>query len=179
MFKRLSKARRHSADEVASVLPNHPVTLGEPPGSTKNSDLNHQNHHLLSPNGAAYLFNSRSKYSRKSCGDAYALLATANEEEEKNQDEETDYHVVTAVPAFIVEHESEKPRGWYNYFFNFYLGAVFFCVDYICHFVILLKFISGIMKVEGHFYYSEFVCFLQKICIEIFVLFCFCCFEMT
>lgn len=39
-----------------------------------------------------------------------ALLATSKQEQEQDA-AEADYQMVTAVPAFIVEHEPEKQRG--------------------------------------------------------------------
>ena len=111
MFKRLTKARRHSADEIGGVLPS-PLTLDEPPGAAaarKNAEAHQQS------GVGAYVFGPRSKFSRKSCGDAYALLGQDEDEPQspagKQQQSEADYRVVTAVPAFIVEHEPEKQRG--------------------------------------------------------------------
>lgn len=106
MFKRLSKSRRHSADDVALSL-SSPTTLDEPPGTSTPRD----NCQSISP--AALLRVSRTKYTRRSCGDAsamQALLATSKQEQEQDA-AEADYQMVTAVPAFIVEHEPEKQRG--------------------------------------------------------------------
>lgn len=106
MFKRLSKSRRHSADDVALSL-SSPTTLDEPPGTSTPRD----NCQSISP--AALLRVSRTKYTRRSCGDAsamQALLATSKQEQEQDV-AEADYQMVTAVPAFIVEHEPEKQRG--------------------------------------------------------------------
>ncbi|XP_043482525.1 uncharacterized protein LOC122511386 [Leptopilina heterotoma] len=109
MFKRLSKARRHSADEVGCPLPST-LTLDEPPGfltprKSSEGQLQGLNPALLRP--------SRSKYGRKSCGDAvspYTLL-TSDDNSGSNVNSDTDYQMVTAMPAFIVEHEPEKQKG--------------------------------------------------------------------
>ncbi|XP_011500509.1 PREDICTED: uncharacterized protein DDB_G0287625-like [Ceratosolen solmsi marchali] len=103
MFKRLTKARRHSADEIGSVLPN-PLTLEE-----AQQPVIHDRHQpSVTAAAAAYMFTAKSKFSRKSCGDAYTLLT---QEDEGKMQPETDYRLVTAMPAFIVEHEPEKHRG--------------------------------------------------------------------
>lgn len=117
MFKRLSKSRRHSADDVGLALPrgreNHEESSlhGSPSPSRENSQG-------LSP--AALLRISRTKYSRRSCGDATAMQALLGSKQDEEQevvevdyrsDYQTDYQMVTAVPAFIVEHEPEKQRG--------------------------------------------------------------------
>ena len=112
MFKRLSKSRRHSADEIVNVLPNHQMN-SVITTSRKNSDGQLQNYNLFN--------NSKSsKYLRKTnCTDEYSLLTTTEEDQQdddKNQTER-DYHVVTAVPAFIVEHEAEKQRGLFIFRF--------------------------------------------------------------
>ncbi|XP_076237509.1 uncharacterized protein LOC143181139 [Calliopsis andreniformis] len=105
MFKRLSKSRRHSADDVALSL-SSPTTLDEPPGTSTPRD----NCQSISP--AALLRVSRTKYTRRSCGDASAMQALLAPKQEQEQDvAEADYQMVTAVPAFIVEHEPEKQRG--------------------------------------------------------------------
>ncbi|CAK9826413.1 PDZ domain-containing protein 2 [Anthophora retusa] len=105
MFKRLSKSRRHSADDVALSL-SSPTTLDEPPGTSTPRD----NCQSISP--AALLRVSRTKYTRRSCGDASAMQALLATKQEQEQDHtEADYQMVTAVPAFIVEHEPEKQRG--------------------------------------------------------------------
>ncbi|XP_003393556.1 uncharacterized protein LOC100650835 [Bombus terrestris] len=105
MFKRLSKSRRHSADDVALSL-SSPTTLDEPPGTSTPRD----NCQSISP--AALLRVSRTKYTRRSCGDASAMQALLATKQEQEQDvAEADYQMVTAVPAFIVEHEPEKQRG--------------------------------------------------------------------
>lgn len=130
MFKRLTKARRHSADEIGSVLHHHqqqqqqqsPTRLDEPPPPggaariVKNSaECPIQTSPTSSGNGNGYMFSPRSKFSRKSCGDAYALLTPEDEPvttmQTGKQQAETDYRLVTAMPAFIVEHEPEKQRG--------------------------------------------------------------------
>ncbi|CAD1469450.1 unnamed protein product, partial [Heterotrigona itama] len=104
MFKRLSKSRRHSADDVALSL-SSPTTLDEPPGTSMPRD----NCQSISP--AALLRVSRTKYTRRSCGDASAMQALLASKQEQEQDvAEADYQMVTAVPAFIVEHEPEKQR---------------------------------------------------------------------
>ncbi|KAG7198682.1 hypothetical protein KM043_006035 [Ampulex compressa] len=105
MFKRLSKSRRHSADDVALSL-SSPTTLDEPPGTSTPRD------NCQSLNAAAILRVSRTKYTRRSCGDAAAMQALLSPKQDQEQDAvEADYQMVTAVPAFIVEHEPEKPRG--------------------------------------------------------------------
>ncbi|XP_076619946.1 uncharacterized protein LOC143341140 [Colletes latitarsis] len=105
MFKRLSKSRRHSADDVALSL-SSPTTLDEPPGTSTPRD----NCQGIGP--AALLRVSRTKYTRRSCGDASAMQALLTTKQEQEQDvAEADYQMVTAVPAFIVEHEPEKQRG--------------------------------------------------------------------
>ena len=107
MFKRLSKARRHSADEVG--CPNS-MTLDEPPGFlTPRKSSEGQ----LQALNSASLRSSRFKYGRKSCRDAvssYSLL-TSDDKQDSNHSTDTDYQMVTAMPAFIVEHEPEKQRG--------------------------------------------------------------------
>ncbi|KZC09970.1 PREDICTED: uncharacterized protein LOC107188098 [Dufourea novaeangliae] len=105
MFKRLSKSRRHSADDVALSL-SSPTTLDEPPGASTSRDSCQG----VSP--AALLRVSRTKYTRRSCGDASAMQALLAAKQDPEQDvAEADYQMVTAVPAFIVEHEPEKQRG--------------------------------------------------------------------
>ncbi|XP_054000541.1 uncharacterized protein LOC128888002 isoform X1 [Hylaeus anthracinus] len=105
MFKRLSKSRRHSADDVALSL-SSPTTLDEPPGTSTPRD----NCQGIGP--AALLRVSRTKYTRRSCGDASAMQALLATKQDQEQDvAEADYQMVTAVPAFIVEHEPEKQRG--------------------------------------------------------------------
>ncbi|CAL7948324.1 unnamed protein product [Xylocopa violacea] len=107
MFKRLSKSRRHSADDVALSL-SSPATLDEPPGTS--SGTPRDNCQSVSP--AALLRVSRTKYTRRSCGGASAMQALLASKQEQEQDAaEADYQMVTAVPAFIVEHEPEKQRG--------------------------------------------------------------------
>ncbi|XP_014211491.1 uncharacterized protein LOC106641544 isoform X2 [Copidosoma floridanum] len=98
MFKRLTtKARRHSAED-AGVLPN-PLTLDEPPGVRRISEV-------------TLGYSSRARLARKSCGDAYSPLRPAKEEPEGEADaKSSDYRLVTAVPAYIVEHEPEKQKG--------------------------------------------------------------------
>ncbi|XP_034188670.2 uncharacterized protein LOC117608139 [Osmia lignaria lignaria] len=105
MFKRLSKSRRHSADDVALSL-SSPTTLDEPPGTSTSRD------NCPTIASAALLRVSRTKYSRRSCGDTSAVQALLSSKQEQEQDVvEADYQMVTAVPAFIVEHEPEKQRG--------------------------------------------------------------------
>lgn len=110
MFKRLSKARRHSADEVGCPLPST-LTLDEPPGFLTPRKSSEGQIQGLNP--ALLLRPSRSKYGRKSCGDAvspYTLL-TSDDSSGSNSNTDTDYQMVTAMPAFIVEHEPEKQKG--------------------------------------------------------------------
>ncbi|XP_001604752.1 myb-like protein A [Nasonia vitripennis] len=110
MFKRLTKARRHSADEIGGVLQPKPLTLEEPPPPQHQPGRKNSEGQIQS---AAYAFASRAKFSRKSCGDAYSLLASEEDgpTPAMRQQESGDYRVVTAVPAFIVEHEPEKQKG--------------------------------------------------------------------
>lgn len=118
MFKRLTKARRHSADEIGSnggVLPS-PLNLHEASQhqqhQTSASGRKNSEGQIIRGGPAAYnvFANSRTKFSRKSCGDAYALLQSA-EDDSSTMQPEADYRLVTAVPAFIVEHEPEKQKG--------------------------------------------------------------------
>ncbi|XP_015110001.1 uncharacterized protein LOC107036504 isoform X1 [Diachasma alloeum] len=111
MFKRLAKARRHSADEVGASLP--PTPLDEPPGNvgTSNKFLDVPIHQAFNP---AILRGSRFKYARRSCGDATAIQSMILTDETgigTRVGVDNDYQTVTAVPAFIVEHEPEKARG--------------------------------------------------------------------
>ncbi|XP_025987359.1 uncharacterized protein LOC105197890 [Solenopsis invicta] len=105
MFKRLSKSRRHSADDVALSLSNSTAPLDElsttPVSRTTSQDLE----------TATLLKISRAKYSRRSCGDAAAMQTLLETKQDNEQDViETDYQTVTAVPAFIVEHDPSKQR---------------------------------------------------------------------
>ncbi|XP_012541985.2 uncharacterized protein LOC105839900 isoform X2 [Monomorium pharaonis] len=100
MFKRLSKSRRHSADDVALSLSNSAASLGElsatPVSRTNSQDLE----------TATLLKISRTKYTRRSCGDAAAMQTLLETKQDSEQDViEADYQTVTAVPAFIVEHD--------------------------------------------------------------------------
>ena len=110
MFKRLSKGRRHSADEVGCSLPSGPVTLDEPPNHpiTSRKSLEGQIQAL----NTALLRVSRNKYTRRSCGDAPTMQSLLSSVDERSTGirprVEADYQTVTAVPAFIVEHEPEK-----------------------------------------------------------------------
>lgn len=104
MFKRLSRSRRHSADDVAisgsAILDESSVTLESLDDNVQ--DLN-----------AAFLRISRSKYTRRSCGDAAAMqtLLESRQDDEQQDVIEADYQTVTAMPAFIVEHDPGKQRG--------------------------------------------------------------------
>ncbi|OAD53533.1 hypothetical protein WN48_09795 [Eufriesea mexicana] len=96
-----------SADDVALSL-SSPTTLDEPPGTSTSTPRD--NCQSISP--AALLRVSRTKYTRRSCGDASAMQALLASKQEQEQDvAEADYQMVTAVPAFIVEHEPEKQRA--------------------------------------------------------------------
>ncbi|KAJ8679712.1 hypothetical protein QAD02_015499 [Eretmocerus hayati] len=124
MFKRLTKARRHSADEAGSggVCSTPPYqskqSSQDDPNRSKNSDALAAG---LQP--SSFVFSPMTKFSpRRSCGDAYALLADDDTTDQPNsiplqpvqqqKQQEADYRLVTAVPAFIVEHhEPEKQRG--------------------------------------------------------------------
>ncbi|XP_047362868.1 uncharacterized protein LOC124954265 [Vespa velutina] len=119
MFKRLSKSRRHSADDVGLSLPRSTnLEESETQPSISTIPVSRDNSQGLSP--AALLRISRTKYSRRSCGDATAMQALLSSKQDEEQevvevdyrsDYQTDYQMVTAVPAFIVEHEPEKQRG--------------------------------------------------------------------
>ncbi|XP_035728834.1 uncharacterized protein LOC118444561 [Vespa mandarinia] len=119
MFKRLSKSRRHSADDVGLSLPRSSnLEESETQPSISTIPVSRDNSQGLSP--AALLRISRTKYSRRSCGDATAMQALLSSKQDEEQevvevdyrsDYQTDYQMVTAVPAFIVEHEPEKQRG--------------------------------------------------------------------
>ncbi|XP_011870434.1 PREDICTED: uncharacterized protein LOC105563441 [Vollenhovia emeryi] len=105
MFKRLSKSRRHSADDVALSLSGPAVPLDEPSATsmprTNSQDLETAN----------LLKISRAKYTRRSCGDAAAMQTLLETKQDNEQDViEADYQTVTAVPAFIVEHDPSKQR---------------------------------------------------------------------
>ncbi|XP_012063099.1 PREDICTED: uncharacterized protein LOC105626409 [Atta cephalotes] len=105
MFKRLSKSRRHSADDVALSLSSSVVPLDELSATsmprTKSQDLE----------SATLLKISRTKYIRRSCGDAGAMQTLLETKQDNEQDViEADYQTVTAVPAFIVEHDPSKQR---------------------------------------------------------------------
>ncbi|XP_043280116.1 uncharacterized protein [Venturia canescens] len=110
MFKRLAKSRRHSADEVGCSLPPGGIGLEEAPRHEllPRKSLEGQIQAL----NTALLRVSRNKYARRSCGDAptmQSLLAAVEEPTPTSRTRsETDYQTVTAVPAFIVEHEPEK-----------------------------------------------------------------------
>ncbi|XP_011300697.1 uncharacterized protein [Fopius arisanus] len=111
MFKRLAKARRHSSDEVGASLP--PTPMDEPPGNAEASNkfLDVPIHQAFNP---AILRGSRFKYARRSCGDATAIQSMMLNDETgigTRVEVDNDYQTVTAVPAFIVEHEPEKTRG--------------------------------------------------------------------
>jgi len=106
MFKRLSKSRRHSADDVALSLSSSVVPLDELSATsmprTKSQDLE----------SATLLKISRTNYTRRSCGDAGAMQTLLETKQDNEQDvNEADYQTVTAVPAFIVEHDPSKQRG--------------------------------------------------------------------
>lgn len=104
MFKRLSKSRRHSADDVALSLSGSTDELsGTSMPRDNNQDLN----------TVGLLKISRSKFSRRSCGDADAMQTLLEVKQDSQQDViEADYQTVTAVPAFIVEHHDPgKQRG--------------------------------------------------------------------
>lgn len=125
MFKRLSRNRRRSVEEGFSDVTQNPTMLDEPTGKAtgrKNSD---GQLHVLN---STFLRAARSKYVRKSCGDAptFASLISAEASDAK-VDVVADYQMVTAVPAFIVEHEPEKQKSKYQkkvFHFNpFYLES--------------------------------------------------------
>lgn len=111
MFKRLSKARRHSADDTGN-----PANQDEPPGGGVNGRrVTSEPYQGLN---STLLKTTRPKCPppRRSCGDVLSIqqiINSANNEQQEsnNATMETDYQMVTAVPAFIVEHEPEKQRG--------------------------------------------------------------------
>lgn len=105
MFKRLSKSRRHSADDVALSLSSSALPLDELSATsmprTDSQDLE----------TATLLKISRAKYIRRSCGDAAAMQTLLETKQDNEQDViEADYQTVTAMPAFIVEHDPSKQR---------------------------------------------------------------------
>lgn len=141
MFKRLAKSKRHSIEGLVtdprvpgtaagSLSPGF-LSASQTAGvDTVSQDLTNSN----LGNGRA----PRAKQARRSCGDQPLTrsvvkandqqrrneeLEDENEEEEDDDDEhrlrlptrvnstETDYQMVTAVPAYIVEHEPEKQKG--------------------------------------------------------------------
>lgn len=113
MFKRLSKSRRHSADDVALSLSSSAVPLDELSATsmprTDSQDLE----------TATLLKISRAKYTRRSCGDAAAMQTLLETKQDNEQDViEADYQTVTAVPAFIVEHDPTKQRGELSIIFH-------------------------------------------------------------
>ncbi|XP_072749904.1 uncharacterized protein [Anoplolepis gracilipes] len=104
MFKRLSKSRRHSADDVALSLSGSTVPLDELSEISmprdNNQDLNTAN--LL----------KISRYTRRSCGDTDTMQTLLEVKQDSQQDViEADYQTVTAVPAFIVEHDPVSGLG--------------------------------------------------------------------
>lgn len=106
MFKRLSKSRRHSADDVALSLSNSvTVSLDELSGTSmpreNNQDLN----------TSALLKIARTKYTRRSHGDAVVQTLLETKQDNEQDVIEADYQMVTAVPAFIIEHDPGKQRG--------------------------------------------------------------------
>lgn len=104
MFKRLSKSRRHSADDVALSLSSSTAPLDELSATsmprTNSQDLE----------TATLLKISRAKYTRRSCGDAGAMQTLLEKQDNEQDVIEADYQTVTAVPAFIVEHDPSKQR---------------------------------------------------------------------
>ncbi|KAL7303766.1 hypothetical protein TKK_0003896 [Trichogramma kaykai] len=164
MFKRLTRTRRHSADEIGGL---HHVSGKnfsgdadfQPQRYRDKSDHHHHHHHRSrepspassslrygsngsstttcpSPTPQSYLHSAKSRFARRSCGDAYSLLSCSDEDASSNSGESTcttrsasqrddeqqqqqprrekerDYTLVTAVPAFIVEHvEPEKQKS--------------------------------------------------------------------
>ncbi|KAL6434828.1 hypothetical protein ACFW04_005188 [Cataglyphis niger] len=107
MFKRLTKSRRHSADDVALSLSGSTVPLNELSGNSMTTRDNNQD-----LNTASLLKISRSKYMRRSCGDADAMQTLLEVKQDSRQDViEADYQTVTAVPAFIVEHDPVSGLG--------------------------------------------------------------------
>lgn len=104
MFKRLSKSRRHSVDDVA-LSTSSSVVLDEPSGTSMPRD------NCQDPNTTALLRISRSKYNRRSCGDVAMQTLLSSRQNDEQDVIEADYQTVTAVPAFIVEHDSGKQRG--------------------------------------------------------------------
>ncbi|XP_014467656.1 PREDICTED: uncharacterized protein LOC106740789 [Dinoponera quadriceps] len=104
MFKRLSKSRRHSVDDVALSTSNS-VVLDEPLGTSMSRD-NSQD-----PSSTTLLRISRSKYVRRSCGDVTMQSLLGPKQNDEQDVIEADYQTVTAMPAFIVEHDPGKQRA--------------------------------------------------------------------
>lgn len=105
MFKRLSKSRRHSVDDVSLSI-STPVVLDESSGPPVPRENNPDT------NTTTLLRISRSKYTRRSCGDVAAMQTLLGPKQNDEQDViEADYQTVTAMPAFIVEHDPGKQRG--------------------------------------------------------------------
>ncbi|XP_046752193.1 uncharacterized protein LOC124415011 [Diprion similis] len=123
MFKRLAKSKRHSVEGVggeprppreasSSFTPPPSPTAGPPPFLETQS-----------VGGGARA--PRAKQARRSCGDQPLNLNIQplnNFQDEQDEPDhqsgritrvssETDYQMVTAVPAYIVEHEPEKQKG--------------------------------------------------------------------
>lgn len=105
MFKRLSKSRRHSVDDVALSM-STPVVLDELSATSMSRESSPDSSTTVS------LRISRSKYTRRSCGDVAAMQTLLGPKQIDEQNViEADYQTVTAMPAFIVEHDPGKQRG--------------------------------------------------------------------
>ncbi|XP_015518164.1 uncharacterized protein LOC107223099 [Neodiprion lecontei] len=124
MFKRLAKSKRHSVEGVGGeprppkesssfCTPPPSPSVGSPPFPEETQSVG----------GGARA--PRAKQARRSCGDQpLNLNVQPLDNYQDGQDEpdhqsgritrvstETDYQMVTAVPAYIVEHEPEKQKG--------------------------------------------------------------------
>ncbi|XP_034952646.1 probable WRKY transcription factor protein 1 isoform X2 [Chelonus insularis] len=110
MFKRLqAKSRRHSADEgnISQSIWSEPLGI-----FLLNKKCLDVQDDVLSQR---VIQDAKFKHYRKSVGNEAAthtmLPPTTDYEFSHPHQTETDYQTVTAVPAFIVEHESEKRKG--------------------------------------------------------------------
>lgn len=127
MFKRLSKSKRHSVEGTPTGVSSPPSPLGDSLLSLPLSLSLTESSDLPNVRGAR---SSRAKQARRSCGDQpinrvmQPLDNYSDHEHEAEADHqsgrvarvnsETDYQMVTAVPAYIVEHEPEKQKGTYR-----------------------------------------------------------------
>lgn len=109
MFKRLSKSRRHSAEEA--TMPTD-LSFG----------LSKENRHILTRTPTR-----TPKCTRRSCTDSIITNPQLFREEfSASVKTETDYQMVTAVPAFIVEHEPEKQQSRGKFFQHILVKSICF-----------------------------------------------------